>query len=444
MEVIIVTIEMYWIFFAIIILIWSIFFHMKWKAERCKNLVDPFTVFSVGFFVYTAIGLYVQVGIAKYPAHVLLLFCISVIVGYIAFSLGYILNTKPIDIGYRHYKIKFTLNSNIIKNWRISILDTAMLLTLLLFIAIYHEVVFNMVFNFGSGLSYLEYAQRSERDALTGPIALLGRYFTLFLIAYPSYRMYKTHTVDLVSIILILTVTMYNIASGQRSILIYIMVAFLAFYNYRYKLMSIRQLLLIGGCGFLLLISLGHLRAESSLIVMLSMFWESGLKYIELTSSGEFINTVQTTLDYIGAISDGSMDFNYGYTWLVDLLIFIPTFLLPDRPLPWNEQYMLTFYPFAPSGIGHAGFILNEGYMSIGMVGIILELFAMGFIFAKVSSYFMNRKEDPIFLFMYAILIAHAFFIVRGSFLLGIKNYILEVLPFALMLILFRNRKKDR
>lgn len=435
------NIELYWIFFAIITLVWLIFFNIKWKAERCKNLVDPFTVFSVGLFVYTAIGVYVQFVMAKYPAHVLLLFCISVIIGYIAFSLGYISNTKAIDIEPMNCKIKFTLNSNIIKNWRISVLDAAMLLMLLLFIAIYNEVVFNMVFNFGSGLSYLDYAQRSERDALTGPIALLERYFTLFLIAYPSYRMYKTHTVDVVSMVMIIIVAMYNIASGQRAILIYIMVAFLAFYNYRYKLISIRQLFAIGICGFLFLISLGHLRAESNLIEMFSMFWQSGLQYIELTSSGEFINTVQTTLDYIGAINDGSMDFNYGYTWIVDLLIFIPTFLLPDRPLPWNEQYMLTFYPFAPAGTGHAGFILNEGYMSIGLIGVALELFAVGFVLAKVNSYFIKRKDNPLFLFVYAILIAYSFFIVRGSFLLSVKNYILEVLPFAIMLMLFRDKK---
>jgi len=430
--------NLFYVFEIVFVILVSVFLYEKNKRQRAHDYLDLFTIFSAAYFLYCSIGTYAVIGNYYNKLYVPILFYISAILGYSAFALGYIcfVNRRN-DATTIQTKIGFGLRKGILINkGRVSIIDLVMLIIFAFFILINHETFITMITNFGIGESYEDVKYREARTALSGPINLINSYFPIFLVGYPSYRMFKTGKISFFDLFIFVILGMYSITSGHRTTLVLLGFAVLTFINYRYKLLGFGKLICLGVCALLFMVILGHVRASSDITGMITRLMEGGSDLAKLTSSGEFINTVGTCLKYIEEIAVGRYEFNYGYAWIAEVLIFIPYFLWKGRPIPWAEQYMVDFYPLAPEGTGHGWFVLNDGYMSFGILGVILEMFVIGVVLAKVYSFFIKNIRIPIFHIMYIVLLKFTFLMIRTGFLSTVKNYILEIAPFILIIII--------
>ena len=172
---------------------------------------------------------------------------------------------------------------------------------------------------------------------------------------------------------------------------------------------------------------------------MADLYKDSDSSLYDVGASGEFSNTVETCFKYIELSS-----FNFGFSWLMEIFMFIPTFLWPGRPLPLPEQYVLTFFPDAPAGYGKGWFVLTDGYMAFGIFGVMLEMYYAGMVLALLYNYFMKRKDSYFLMLMYVFLLVFVFTMIRGSFLGFIKNYPLAILPLIIIHHIFGKKKQKK
>lgn len=423
------------IFFIFCVILFLLFTILKNKRLSVKDNLDCFMLFSAPFFLYSIVGSYGRIGNNSTDIYTFCIFYFSVILGYTAFSIGYINSLGKYDNSYKPVKIRIGLRPEIIKKGCVRKDDLLMLAILLFCIAMNYSEFISMITDFGSGVSYVDTFARSERTALSGPMSLLNSFFLILLPMYPFYRVWRTNKITAFDIFLITIATIYCISSGYRSSLLLIGLSLLALFNYRSGYLKLKFLVPLCVVALLFMVALGHLRARSNITDMITMFRGSGSDFLKLTSSGEFLNPIGTFFNYANAISIGRMSFNYGYTWLVDLGVWIPYFIWPGRPLPWPEQYMLDFFPNALAGTGHGWYVLNDGYMSFGILGVMLELYIIGITLGKAYKYFMDRRDNPMYMVMYIILMLFNFEMVRTGFLSTVKNYFLQILLFAIIIV---------
>jgi len=425
----------FFVFFVLCIVVFSLFNFLKNKQLTMTDNLDCFIVFSAPFFLYSVVGSFTRLENYSSNNYIPCLFYISVLLGYIAFSVGYLISLGKFHNSYESKTFRLGIRPEIIKNGYVRIDDLLMLAVITICIVANFSTFISMITNFGNGASYIENAVRSARTAFSGPIALLKSFFILLLPIYPFYRIWRIEKVTVFDIFLFLIVTVYSISSGYRSNLVLIGFSVLALFNYKYKYFKLKQLMPVCIFALLFMIALGHLRARSNISDMITMFSNNGSKLLKLTSSGEFFNPIGTFYNYATAISTGQMTFNFGYTWLADLGVWIPYFIWPDRPRPWPEQYMLDFYPNAAPGTGHAWYVLNDGYMSFGILGVIFEMFIIGTVLGKAYKYFIKRRKNPMYMVMYVILMLFNFEMTRSCFLLTVKNYILQIFLFIAIIV---------
>jgi oligosaccharide repeat unit polymerase len=425
----------FWSFLIVLIIFFVIFYKKKNKQIIHYDNLDPFMIFSATFILYSVVGGYDRLGEYTSDIYIPMMFYISVCIGYVMFSFGYLKSVGCCDNTYEGKRIKIGIKRETTRVGVIRKDDLLMFIILIVYIIVNFSVFSSMILNFGNGISYVETSARSARNATTGTLSLLHSYFMILMIAYPFYRVYKTCKVTITDVIILFICAVYCVTSGYRSTLVFMMLAVLGLINYRYKYIKLRYLVIIGTVALMLLVLVGHLRARNNISDMIKMYNEYGNKLFKLTGSGEFRNPIGTFYNYATAISSGKMSFNWGYTWIVDILIFIPYFIWPGRPLPWSEQYMLDFYPSAPSGTGHGWYILNDGYMSFGILGVALEMFIVGMVLGKLYCFFIKRKENPMYMVMYLIFMLFNFTMVRTGFLGTVKNYILQISLFAIIIV---------
>ncbi len=121
---------------------------------------------------------------------------------------------------------------------------------------------------------------------------------------------------------------------------------------------------------------------------------------------------------------------------LKDLSLLIPTVIYPDRPLPYSQWYVKTFYPklFAAGG-GLTFYIIGFGYLFAGPVGVFIYLFLFGALFEYINRFF-RMVGGAAGIFLYGYFFVQLFTFVRGcGFASFIKNGILLnfVVPITLL-----------
>ena len=441
----------FYIFSFCLLAIIMISFCLKSRKEKCTNFVDAFTFFSIPYFIYPFLGTYSAWKNNLYPDFVFYLFWISVIIGYVFFSIAYLFTAKPvynIEDFLSEKKIKFVRMHHFILNQHIKLSD------LIFFLAVFGVIIINidsfisLFSNFGYGSGYTSHMYRPARTVFSGLTSQLNSYFLIFLISYPAYRIMKSNSVSLGDIVLELAVIMHCIVEGDRTSLIIIAISFAIILNYYHKKIGLLLIFIVGVFSLLFLCLLNLLRVESDIKSMLNIL-PYVINSLDLMHVNEFINPCKTFLDYIFSISTGKDIFNLGYTWIVDLMLYIPSFLFPNRPLPWAEQYMLDFYPGAPAGTGHGWFVLNDGYLSFGILGIILEMTFMGFIISKINFALLEKRRIPLYMLVYVLFLTQCFRVVRDSFLITVKNCLLDIVPFLFIILLvnmvvYRNSVKKK
>lgn len=418
-------------FYAFLLLI-SIAFFVKKKNRIIgrSNNIDPFSFFCVAFFFYSVTGSLGRFGAYNGDLSIPIYFYFIAFAGFVSLSLGYVTALKRCNPIVYTDSFKFRLLPNI-KLYR-STEGMLMLISFTIILLLNFNSVLGLFTNFGSGVSYVDNRLRDARTSTTGITLFMGALFSLFLIGFPLYNIIKNRIISFFDFSLLLSYVLFSLTSGHRTDLITVLVAFLVIYNYLYKPIKIIYLMAIGLGSLSMLVAIGHLRSESNIKDIYLMILDLGPMVFNILDSGEFANTVETCYKLI-EVSFSGESITYGMSWLNDLLMFVPSFIWPDRPLPLPEQFMITYYPEAPEGYGKAWFVLNSGFMAFDIFGVILEMYILGRILSKLYMFFMGRLNNGLFLLMYIYLLCYSVFVVRSSALGFVKNYFLDMSPFILI-----------
>ena len=428
----------FFIFSFCLLTIILVFFCLKCKKEKCVNFIDAFTFFSVPYFIYPFLGTYSAWKNNLYPNYVFYLFWFSVIIGYVFFSVVYIFTAKPlcnIEDFLSTKKFELVRIHHFISNGHIKLSDFIFFLAVFFVIIINIDTFISLFSSFGSGSGYISRMYRPTRTAFSGLTSQLNSYFLIFLISYPAYRIMKSSSVSFGDLVLEFVVIMHCIVEGDRTSLIMIIISFAVILNYYHKKIGFFLVFIIGVSALAFLCLLNLLRVKSDIKSMMHIL-PYAINSLSLMHINEFINPCKTFLDYIFSISTDKIYFNFGYTWIVDILLYIPSFLFPNRPLPWAEQYMLDFYPGAPAGTGHGWFVLNDGYLSFGIFGILLEMIFVGYFISKINFMLLKKRSSPLYMIVYIFFLTQSFRVIRDSFLITVKNCVMDVVPFLLIIYL--------
>ncbi len=400
-----------------------------------NNYITPIFIFSAAFTAYSAIGLLDRIGDTAVSDVDFFTFVMANIVGMLFFAVGY--GKKDSLIKKRRLSIKGLFYNKDLKK-KASIAGALVLLPFLVVCVLNLEFVKGLFVNFGSGNSYLDYSVRDDRTALGGLLQAINSYFQVFFLLFPFYRCYTRKQIGILDIIILVPYFAWAFFSGDRTTLIFFVLLCAILVNERFKNFSFKFLIIAAILGVLALVMLGHLRRYNSISEMIEMIQRHGIKsLINLQSSGEFRNTTGTLLSYIKN-NQSLTDFKFLGVYITELIIWIPTFIFPNRPLPLAEQYMLDFFPLAPKGTGHGWFILTDGYMAFGIIGIAIEMFIYGKLMGIVYRKFFEGKNNAVLSFLYAYFLLYVFYSVRSSMMLTIKNYIINVLPVILIYLIFK------
>ena len=238
------------------------------------------------------------------------------------------------------------------------------------------------------------------------PIILVPVFYELCMIKTTGEKKIVSN-IELISIIIISSVTL--LLSGFRSPLIsmYICLIFLYIKKNNKKLLSIIPY------GIILIICtevLGALRNTMSEQVMV----------------GGIINKIVTNLsvncinlNYIFNSFPIRVPFQHGYTYLINLLMLRPGPDL-DFTLWLKEQLNLTY-----AGGGLTPTILGEFYINFGTISIYIGMFFWGIVGNKITEYFDSHPNS----FLGAFLVWQFAHSVSG----GIANVIIPVILFSLV-----------
>lgn len=116
------------------------------------------------------------------------------------------------------------------------------------------------------------------------------------------------------------------------------------------------------------------------------VFTKSRLIEALLPTNNEFTVAFGNFNQYI---TSSIKDFKYGATYLIGLLILIPSFIFPGtKPLQIVYEFRNIFFPseIVRGSIAGTGFsFLLESYMNFGFIGIIMNYFIIGFLLAKLE-----------------------------------------------------------
>ena len=402
--------------------------------EYVKNNITPVLVFSIAFIVYSSIGLFNRAIDDGVLTTTFLIFLLANFIGFVCFLAGYGLDGSLVL--KRKFSNPFQTKWNL--NKKATLGGTAILALFVFFVALNWDVVFKMITDFGSGNSYVDYSIRQDRSAFGGLIQAFKSYFSVFVLLFPFYRAYTKKKIGLIDIAIVVIFFSWALFSGDRTTLIAVALMFVVFVNERVKNINMRLIVICVILGLFALVLLGHLRRYNSIGDMVKMLFSNDLSsLLSLQGIGEFNNTTGTLYNYVER-NDSIFDFGYFYVYIREFIVWIPTFLFPGRPLPWAEQYMLDFYPNAPAGTGHGWYILTDGYMAFGLLGVAVEMLIYGALVKWAYKKFFEKKTDAIVAFLYSYFLLYIFYSVRSSMMLTIKNYIISVLPVILIYFIFK------
>ena len=124
------------------------------------------------------------------------------------------------------------------------------------------------------------------------------------------------------------------------------------------------------------------------------------------------------------------------YAPIKDFSLLIPTIIYPNRPLPYSQWYVKTFYPkiFAAGG-GLTFYIMGFGYLFAGPIGVFIYLFLFGALFEWINRFF-RMVGGAAGIFLYSYFFAQLFTFVRDcGFTSFVKNGILLnfLIPISLL-----------
>jgi oligosaccharide repeat unit polymerase len=212
---------------------------------------------------------------------------------------------------------------------------------------------------------------------------------------------------------------------GSRSMILYMTLTILVFWQHAIKPIRFRRLLVLAAVAFIALHVVGYIRAsnyqsgadflEKSETAYGNVETENSRMFYTLTT-GEFVVPFETFPQMIQSLGR-DIPPQMGLTYLKSSLLWIPTVLFPDRPLPLLNWYMQTFYAYNGTlNVSRAFFFLSEGYLNFGPLGVFVTMLAWGLFLGALHTYMRRSRGNPAALLLCALTVAFIFRGICGDF----------------------------
>lgn len=304
-------------------------------------------------------------------------------------------------------------------------------------------------FNFISVRSYYEIAlsSRVERlaDDSAGVMDVLTLYLPLtLLLACCAYAIQNTQVKGWQRIAALAAFCAYvatGFLAGERYTILYCGVVMLAYRHFRIQRVSALQALLGGLLAYVLMNLIPIIRGSTSPTLMLQAlmdtFGTQGLTDFSLTYSNELLTATNLHRQIQGLLL-GETSYNYGYSLITDVLVWIPRLIYPNRPLPISEQFVEVFYPgVRDMGGGYGFFIIQEGYWAFGVFGAFIFMAFFGWIVDGLYRQVLKFQQYDLVLFLYAAVYADVVMAsIRSGIVGSFKAGMLHAFPFVFVLLI--------
>lgn len=249
---------------------------------------------------------------------------------------------------------------------------------------------------------------------------------SLFLLY--RFTLKKTWLTGIFFVLVSLIVFGMQLLTGNRSMILYMGLTILIYFNYAIKKISMRVLVVLAVSAFISLNFVGYLR--SSNYDSFGDFFEKTVAYagkvLESDSKGEgFFYTLTIgefvvpfeTLPQIMKSVGTDISPMYGETFLRAPLFVIPSVLFPERPLPIGNWYMEEFYGKGYGlNEGRQFYYISEGYLNFGLLGALLLVLAWGIMWGALHQYMLASRRAPGAVMLYALSVAFMFRCIAGDF----------------------------
>jgi hypothetical protein len=227
-------------------------------------------------------------------------------------------------------------------------------------------------------------------------------------------------------VLLLLINTAMFAMTGNRSMIMYLVIALIVFINFRIRKISFRALIPVAIAGFVALNLLGTIRGsnyqdvddfvEQTFSPSRSGDAPDKQNFFYTLTIGEFIVPFETLPQMMRTVGISEPPWA-GWSYLRAPVYLIPSFVYPDRPLALTNWYMEKFYG-GGYGLneGRAFFFLAEGYVNFGLPGVLLIAAVWGFVWGALQRWMTRGRERFGTVLVYALLGAFMFRCIAGDF----------------------------
>lgn len=292
----------------------------------------------------------------------------------------------------------------------------------------------------------LGYAERYLRVRDLGFITIwqgLATVGTVMLsYGYMSIRNYRDRRALLIlalTIVCALIVILIELLSGKRRAILSMCIALLAVYCMKGG--KLRRLFVLTGLpiAWVSISSFGYLRGlvQGSFIDdvgnMLSLL-ANAFSWSWLDPGRMEFGVAFSILEKLISTVPSIYDFWLGRSYLNALTLQIPSVFFPSgRPPSPTEWYASTFFPSVYNeGGGFGFFVVAEGYLNFGFLGIFVELFLVGYIGTRLEQQLLRT---PVGELLYALFLPATVSFIRDSLGAFIKEFLIgKALPVIIVM----------
>jgi oligosaccharide repeat unit polymerase len=131
-------------------------------------------------------------------------------------------------------------------------------------------------------------------------------------------------------------------------------------------------------------------------------------------------------------VTPALLHFDYGFNLIQPLLQSIPRFLWPDKPGEAGSLLSLIMYP---DSTGSTPFtFLGNLYLSFGVVGIFVGMFAVGLVLRVFYDYVNERVNRVDLTIVYGVALSYLFLLLSGINITAIVDFIQIALPVLIIM----------
>lgn len=303
--------------------------------------------------------------------------------------------------------------------------DERFFITKSIFLSIIGFLSFVIILYFAGGVSGLLEGSSDRTRAFAG---LQGLFLVMNVLVSVSIawlvRLTKKRR-GLFEVTLYIIYTAFIIAlialQGQKSTIFIIAVTSAVILNVRVKKIGIVPISIFSVLLFLALMAYHIFKQEYLVlgrIVSISggeQFWSSLSDFLNQQIFGNFMQ-LQSMSVLIEGMPD-PLEFQYGQTYLAGLLLLVPRFIFPDKPLPSTGVFTEAFWPDAWRSLGTTlpPGVFGEAYMNFGTLGALVLGLLGGFMMGRLRKGLTVNPSCDMALINYAVAVASMLHFFRGE-----------------------------